>query len=472
MTDRPQARPPGQRAIDRLAAARPIPGNRVTLLQDGPEAFGAMLALIAGAQRYIHFENYIIRDDATGWRFAEALAGRARAGVAVRVLYDWLGSVSTGRKYWRFLREAGCEVRVFNPPSLFRPIAFFSREHRKLVLADGGRSVIGGLCIGDEWAGDPAKGIPPWRDTAVLIEGPASLALDLAFARIWALAGRPLPEDERTSDVPASGDAAVRVVVGEPGQERAYRVLEYLAAGCKRRLWIVDAYLVPPPRLFEVLALAEEDGVDVRLLVPGSSDVPVVRNLTRLGYRDILRTGMRIFEWEGAMIHAKTMVADGRWARVGTSNINLSSLLGNYELDVVIEDPALARSMELQFRRDIGASVEVVQRPLRAPQALSRVMPSRLARRQSLSGQVFRSRGRREFRARTMVAARRLVSGAFRSLLGPVSLVLLVFGLLALGLPTVVGYLVGAVCLVVAGALALQLWRRREGAKTAVRRRR
>ena len=119
----------------------------------------------------------------------------------------------------------------------------------------------------------------------------------------------------------------------------------------------------PPPRLFEVLALAEKDGVDIRLLVPGSSDVPLVRNLTRIGYRDMLRAGLRIFEWEGPMLHAKTMVADGRWARVGTSNINASSLIGNYELDVVIEDPVLARTMEQQFRRDIAASVEVVREP-------------------------------------------------------------------------------------------------------------
>ena len=114
------------------------------------------------------------------------LAERAKAGVSVRVLYDWFGSIGTRHKYWRFLRQAGCDVRAFNPPNPFHPIAFFSRDHRKLVLADGGVSVIGGLCIADEWAGDPEKGVPPWRDTAVLIEGPASLALDLAFARTWA----------------------------------------------------------------------------------------------------------------------------------------------------------------------------------------------------------------------------------------------------------------------------------------------
>lgn len=453
-------RPVVQRAIDRAAAARPIPGNRVVLLQDGPAAYGAMLALIEGATRFIHFENYIIRDDATGWRFAEALAARARAGLPVRVLYDWLGSIATGGAYWRFLRQAGCEVRCFGTPSLFKPHRFIARDHRKLVLADGNRSIVGGLCIGDEWAGDPARAIPPWRDTAVLIEGPATHALGVAFARVWGRAGPPLPEDELVPDVPSMGDAAVRVVIGEPGKQRAYRVIEYLAAGCRRRLWIVDAYLVPPPRLFEVMALAERDGVDIRLLVPGASDVPMVRNLTRIGYRDILRAGLRIFEWNGAMIHAKTMVADGRWTRVGTSNINASSLIGNYELDVVIEDRELARAMEHQFRRDIALSAEVVRQPRRGPRALRRVMPSRLERLAG-SAPAPRQRGRRELRARTALAARQLVSGAFRSLAGSFVAVLGVLGLLFVGLPTVMSYVFGGICLWFALVLGIQAWRRR-----------
>jgi cardiolipin synthase len=467
------SRPVIRRAIDRAGAAKPIPGNRVELLQDGPEAYGAMLGIIAGARRYIHFENYIIRDDDTGWRFARALAERARAGVTVRILYDWLGCISTGRAYWRFLREAGCEVRCFCPPNLIRPWKNFSRDHRKLVVADGPLAIVGGLCIADEWAGDPAKNIPPWRDTAVLIEGPASVALDQAFAHIWALVGPPLPDGEVASEVPAAGSAAVRVVVGEPGRERAARVIEYLAAGASQRLWMVDAYLVPPARLFEVMALAERDGVDIRLLVPGASDVPVVRNVTRLGYRDILRSGMRIFEWDGPMIHAKTMVADGRWVRVGTSNINLSSLVGNYELDVVVEDARLAEAMELQFRRDCAGSVEVIRQPRRGPDALKRVLPSKLARQESQESLPVLSasggpptrherRGKKEMRTRAVVAARRLASGAFRSIIGPLALVLLVLGILFLGLPHVMSYLLGAVSIVVAGVLALQVWRRRE----------
>ncbi len=451
------------RAIDRAAAARAIPGNRVTLLQDGPVIYEAMLAMIAGAQQFIHFENYIIRSDRTGWQFAEALAARAREGLPVRVLYDWLGSIATSGKYWRFLRDAGCEVRQFNPPSLIRPLRIVSRDHRKLLVADGCRSIVGGFCIGDEWAGEPARGLPPWRETAVQIEGPASQALDLAFARLWGFEGAPLPTEERATDVPSAGDAAVRVVVGEPGRQRAYRVLEYLAAGCRQRLWIVDAYLVPPQRLFEVLSLAVSDGVDIRLLVPGASDLPLVRNLTRLGYRDMLRAGLRIFEWTGPMIHAKTMVADGLWARVGTSNINAASLIGNFELDLVVEDAALALEMEQQFRRDIGASIEVVRESRRVSKALSRVVPSRLAR-VTTETTAPRRRGARERRERAKMVTRLLATGAFRSMLGPTSLVFLVLGVLFVGLPQITGYVFGGLCLWFALVLGLQAWRRREPA--------
>ena len=155
-------------AINRAAGGRPIPGNHLGLLIDGPDTYAAMLDLIARASRWIHFENYIIRSDAEGWRFAEALAARARDGLPVRVLYDGVGSMFTSRKLWRSLRRAGVEVRAFHPLRPLDLVTNFSRDHRKLVVADGAGAVLGGLCI-----------------TAVRVDGPAAAVLDQSFARVW-----------------------------------------------------------------------------------------------------------------------------------------------------------------------------------------------------------------------------------------------------------------------------------------------
>ncbi len=451
------------RALDRAASARPIPGNRVRLLLDGPENYRVMLEMIQSAERWVHLENYIIRDDRIGWRFAQALAQRAREGLPVKVQYDWLGSFNTSGRYWRYLRDAGVKVRSFNPPHLIEIFANLGRNHRKLLVADGCRAVIGGLCIGDEWMGDPERGILPWRDTAVEIEGPAAVALDLAFAGTWKASGDGVPSRELQEAVPAAGDASVRVVIGEPGRERAYRALEYLAAGSAKRLWITDAYLVPPPRLFQAFVEAAHDGADIRLLVPGSSDIPLVRNLTRIGYRDLLRAGVRIYEWDGPMLHAKTIVSDTCWVRIGTSNLNASSLLGNYEVDVLIEDAEFAREMETQFRRDISMSAEVERRRyrIRAPKRLARVIPSGLQRHRPAPVAQRHHRSRRELRGRAAIAMRTLVSGARRSIYGPVSLALIVLGLLFIGLPRAMAYAFGILCVWFALAAGIEVFRRR-----------
>ena len=450
-------------ALSRAAGGRPIPGNQVRLFTDGPEIYQLMLDQIASAERWIHLENYIIRDDVTGWRFAEALAARARAGLPVRVTYDRLGSIGTGGKYWRFLRAAGVEVRGFNAPQLVRIFANLTRDHRKLLVTDGAWAITGGQCIGDEWAGDPVREIPQWRDTAVEIRGPAASVLDSAFSVTWALSGPPLAPSEFAADVPSTGEAEVRVIVGEPGRERAYRALEYLTAGSMERLWITDAYLVPPPRLFQAMLDAARDGADIRLLVPSTSDVPVVRNLTRIGYRRLLRAGIRIFEWDGPMLHAKTLVSDGRWARVGTSNLNASSLLGNYELDVLIEDETFAREMEAQFRRDMESSLEVRRRAYPGPTRLQPMLPTALARQPS-NRPPGRIRARREFRGRTAVAMRTVISAARRSIYVPVSVGLVILGILFIVLPSATAYAVGAVCVWLAFSAGLEAFaRRREG---------
>jgi cardiolipin synthase len=442
-------------AINRAAGGRPIPGNHVELLIDGPCAYDAMLDVITSATRWIHFENYIIRADSAGRRFADLLARRAREGLHVRVLYDGLGSFGTPRKYWRALRDAGVEVRAFRPLSPIDLVSNFSRNHRKLVVGDGSRAVIGGLCIGCEWTGEDAEDGSPWRDTAVEIRGPAAAVLDQAFARTWEIAGGSIPDDDVAGRVAPQGDAEVRVISGEPGRERTYRVIELLAAGSISRLWITDAYLVAPPRLFQALRDAAKDGVDVRLLVPGSSDLPLVRNLSRIGYRELLRSGVRIFEWDGPMLHAKTIVADGRWSRVGSSNLNPSSLLGNWELDVLVEDPSLAEAMERQFRLDVARSREVIRRPARGPQRLSAALPTVLRHEApEMAAKLYEPTGR-ERRVRAALAMRALMANARRSIFLPLSAILVSLGILFFVLPRFTAYVFGALC----GWFALSAWR-------------
>lgn len=457
-----------ERALDRAAGARTIEGNQVDLLIDGPVTYEAMLEAIGEARRTIHFENYIFRSDSIGQCFAEALAARAREGLEVRVIYDWLGSIATRGKFWRRLRDAGVDVRPFNPPKVLAAFANISRDHRKLVVADRGRAILGGLCIGDEWIGAPERGIKPWRDTAVDIYGPAAASLDDAFAVTWRDAGK-MPDTldhdsgrHRVPDQPPgeAGDARLRVIAGRPGRERAYKVLEILAAAAVERLWITDAYTVPPPRLFQAFIDAARDGVDIRLLVPGSSDVGIVRNLTRIGYRDLLRAGVRIYEWLGPMLHAKTLVADGRWARVGTSNLNASSLLGNYELDVIVDDRKLAHRMEDQFRKDIARSSEIL-RHQPGPPRFHRVLPTRLARQTPEETPEGHRRTRREARRRAVVVLWTVVIGARRSIYGPVALVLIALAGLFLGFPRITAYLFGAICVWLGIAAARESLRRR-----------
>ncbi|MGH7658890.1 MAG: phospholipase D-like domain-containing protein [Gemmatimonadales bacterium] len=457
-------------AFDRAAGARTIEGNQVRLLIDGPGAYRAMLDAIAAARRTVHFENYIIRDDDTGRRFAEALKARARDGLEVRVTYDWFGSIGTGSRFWRDLRSAGIQVRAFNTPKLFAAFANLSRDHRKLVVTDGRRAITGGLCIGDEWVGNPTKGVQPWRDTAIEIVGPAAASMDETFATTWHDAsglpdtsdhdsGRHLISDAAEGEA-ERGDASLRVIAGKPGRERAYKVLEMLATSCAERLWITDAYMVPPPRLFQAFIDAARDGVDIRLLVPGSSDVGLVRNLTRIGYRDLLRAGVRIFEWLGPMLHAKTIVADSRWSRVGTSNLNASSLLGNYELDVIVDEEEFARELEDQFRRDVARSSEIV-RNRRTSQRFDRVLPSRLARQVPEQTPDGHRRTGREARRHAVVVMWTVVVGARRSIFGPLALILIALSGFFLGFPRVTAYLFGAICIWLGVAAARESLRRR-----------
>ncbi len=341
-------------ALSRAAGAPLVDGNAVRLLCDGEENYPAWLNAIAAAERFIHFDSYIVQDDRTGALFADALIARARAGVAVRVLYDWVGALSaTPRSFWYRLEDAGVEVRTFNRPVVWRPLASLARDHRKMLAVDGRVAYVSGLCVGDQWVGTPAT--PAWRDTGVEIRGPAVADVHAAFAEIWDTAGGPLPADEQPprAALARCGEVALRVIGSTPASASMLR-LDVLVAGIARdRLWITDAYFVGVPSYVQTLTAAAADGVDVRLLVPGLSDLPLVRSFTRAGYRGLLEGGVRVFEWNGPMVHAKCAVADGLWARVGSTNLNLQSWMGNWELDVAIEDAGFAADLERTFERDL-----------------------------------------------------------------------------------------------------------------------
>ena len=463
-TAAPAAGDPLALAIDRAAGARPIDGNRLEHHPDSARALDAMLAAIAAARRWVHFENYIIRHDATGRRFADALVERARSGVRVRVLYDALGSFGTSRRYWRRLTQAGVEVRAFHPLLTRHPLDVFARDHRKLLVTDGSWAMTGGLCIGNEWAGDPARGRRPWRDTMVAVTGPAAAALDDAFASIWRRAGAPLPPDELEADPVECGSSTARVVSGVPGRARMYRAVQLLTASATDRLWITDAYLIAPPPLYASLLDAARAGVDVRLLVPGTSDLPVLRNFTRIGYRELLRAGVRIFEYRGPMIHAKTMLVDRRWARVGSSNLNVSSLLTNYELDMLAEGGGLCDALAEQFRRDLGSSREIAlqARRLRLPPRLVGASATAL----SHAGDAEHKRSGYELGAVAVVALRRVAGGLRRAIAATGALTFAGIGSLLLLFPKVTSVALATGAFGLALAFGLYAFDRRRSRET------
>ncbi len=356
-----QLRALADQAFSRAAGAPLVQGNSVRLLQDARENYPAWLEAIHSAERRIHFENYIIHSDDVGQQFADALAAKAREGVRVRLIYDWLGALgATTHRFWKNLRQAGVEVRCFNPPRLDSPLGWLSRDHRKMLSVDSRVGFVTGLCVGRHWAGDPSRGIEPWRDTGVVIEGPAVVDIDRAFASMWAALGSPVPEAEPPQIVPEAGNVALRVVASMPNIAGVYRLDQLIAAIARRSIWLTDAYFVGTTPYVEALKAAAMDGVDVRLLVPRASDIPVMRAVSRAGFRGLLEAGVRIFEWNGPMVHAKTAVADGRWARVGSTNLNLASWIGNFELDVVAEDERFSQEMERVFQEDLARSTEIV----------------------------------------------------------------------------------------------------------------
>jgi phosphatidylserine/phosphatidylglycerophosphate/cardiolipin synthase-like enzyme len=342
---------------------------------------------------------YIIHRDDVGRRFVAELATKARQGVAVRVIYDWFGcGFGAIRGLFTPLIRAGGDVRVFNPPALSSALGWVRRDHRKLIVVDaadaveGGVAFVSGLCVGQAWQGRPEKKLEPWRDTGLEIKGPAVAHAEESFAENWRLAGGRPNDIAIPPDGVHRGDVHLRLIPTEPFTGNLLRLDMLVTALARRSLWLTDAYFIGTGAYIEALRRAAHDGVDVRLLVPQYSDVgwtvPVARSL----YRPLLEAGVRIFEWNGTMVHAKTAIADARWARIGSTNLNVNSWLGNWELDVALEDEGVARELESHYLEDLERSTEIVLQTYRLPtSARAPDAPRRASRRYRSSRRVVRA---------------------------------------------------------------------------------
>jgi len=445
-----------------------VPGNSIRLLKNARENYPAWLEAIARARRHIHFESYIIHDDVVGQQFGDALIARARAGVPVRVIYDWMGGFGkTSRRFWNRLRAGGVEVRCYNPPTPASPLGWISRDHRKMIAVDGEVGFVSGLCVGQAWVGDPARNIAPWRDTGVEVRGPAVRQIEEAFAQIWALIGPPLADDtESTPDAAApAGATALRIVATLPQTAGVLRVGQLVAALARERLWLTDAYYAGTPIYVQALRAAARDGVDVKLLVPNGTDIPLLRPLSQAGYRTLLEAGVRVFEWNGPMLHAKTGIADGRWARVGSTNLNPASWLGNCELDVLVDDEAFGRQMEAMYVEDLANATEVVLDDGRTARRGAPPPDSPTSRNGGSAGRAAAGLLRIGNTVSAAVISRRTLQPVeTRITLGVASVLVIVAVLVAL-FPRLVAYPIAAIAMWIAGGLFYRSYRVRRAAK-------
>ncbi|HVN44699.1 MAG TPA: phospholipase D-like domain-containing protein [Steroidobacteraceae bacterium] len=328
-------------------------GNSFQLLDGGGEFFPAMLAAIDGARSAVLLEMYLVRSGIVVTQFIAALTAAARRGVRVCVVLDAFGSLGLSRADQRRLGEGGVELRFFNPLALSKRLGNLLRDHRKLLIADGCTAFIGGTGLTDEFA--PAAIRPAWREVMVRIQGPVVADWRRAFERTWRRCGAPLTLPEQVCQ--PCGAAAGRLSLSEARQRSvlANGVLRRLDT-CIQRAWIMSAYFVPARRFRAALGRAARRGVDVRLLAPGArTDHPWVRHASRRFYARMLRAGVRIYEYQPAMLHGKVILCDD-WVSIGSSNLDRWSLRWNLEANQEVGDTGFADTVAALFERDFAAS--------------------------------------------------------------------------------------------------------------------
>jgi cardiolipin synthase A/B len=340
-------------------------GNRVTILKNGVEIFPAMLAAIRDAQKTINLEFYIYWDGEIGRKFAEALAEKARAGVAVKVILDAVGSAQMSRSLVNFMARNGIDVEWYHPIRWYTLSTLNHRTHRKLLIVDGRIGFSGGVGIADDWLGDgDAKN--HWRDTVARVEGPVVTQMQSAFMDNWVKSrGELLTGLDYFPALAPTGPHLTQVLKSSPSEGSSTVKLLYIISivSAVKSIYISNAYFVPDADTTRALEGAVRRGVDVRVIVPGEfTDVPIVRQASRWHYELLLRRGIRIFEYQPTMMHAKTMVVDGAWTTIGSSNFDDRSFRLNDEVNINIYNDDLAAQMETMFHADLARCEEVTLR--------------------------------------------------------------------------------------------------------------
>lgn len=339
-------------------------GNRVELLH-GPEVcLPAMMAAIEAARQEILLEMYWFASDATGQSFARALEVKARAGVRVCVSYDAVGSFEADRGMFDRMREAGCDVYEFNPLRLGSGNFSFGglnrRDHRKMLVIDGRIGQTGGVNLGDPWASEQVGGLG-FRDDMIAIEGPAARAMRAIFFGTFRGRTRERALTDAVGNDDPVGSSRVRVLANDRRRQRRLIERAYIRRirTARERILITNSYFIPRLVVRHALAQAVRRGVEVSVLVPVESDVPVVTYATHRLYGWLLERGIKIYEWTQGILHSKTAAVDGQWCTVGTHNLDYRSWAYNLEINVVVEDPVVARQLETQVLRDMSESRSV-----------------------------------------------------------------------------------------------------------------
>ena len=345
-----------------------VSGNAVTLLHDGDRTFSEMKAAIEAATSEIWVEMYWFGSDRIGSEFARALMTKAREGIAVRVIYDAIGSFDSDGAMFEELRNAGVEVLEYNPiapwRARFRIGVVNNRDHRKLLIVDRRVGFTGGTNWAQPWA-SPEKGGGGWRDDAVRIEGPAVEQMRTLFKHTWR------SSLERSPTLPSlppllleqADNPKGRVTVLANRYLRESRAIRKMYVDrirtAKKFVYISNAYFVPALRIRRALMEASNRGVDVRVIVPGKSDVPAVYYAARHLFQRLMNAGIKLHEWRGSMLHAKTATVDGQWCTIGTYNLDYRSLRFNLEVTAAIEDEQVSLAMQRKFEEDLQNAPQV-----------------------------------------------------------------------------------------------------------------